>query len=297
MPDQPNQSDQPTQLNQSTWPGQSAQPDQSARSNRPAQASPASPGRQPNQLNLREQKQATRQDTPQSRSSRADSMISSALIGKVAASDQTSQNNQQNNRQSGQRVSRPTAGQQRLSPSPVIDIPKPPPDEKSFAGTPKPQPEQTVLEWQAPSRPFKQRDSRYYSTVGLIVFLIVLILFFAGQFLPIAVVIAVAFLAYVLSSVPPNTITNKITTYGIRSDNDIYYWEELGRYWFEEKYDSKLIKLEVIRFPHRVTVLLGDQTEELVTAVLSEVLLQEKPKDTFVDKAANWLQQKVPLDG
>src|SRR5688572_8191789 len=57
-----------------------------------------------------------------------------------------------------------------------------------------PQQEEIVLEWDAPNRPFKKRNRQYYTTVAIIVFLISLILFFAGQFLPIAVVIAVAFL-------------------------------------------------------------------------------------------------------
>lgn len=62
-----------------------------------------------------------------------------------------------------------------------------------FADMPKPQPEELIFEWRSSARPFKKRNKRYYVTIALIVFLISLILFFAGQFLPIAVVVAVAF--------------------------------------------------------------------------------------------------------
>ncbi len=160
----------------------------------------------------------------------------------------------------------------------------------------RPQPEQVVLDWRAPARPFKKRNRQYYVTIGMIVFLISLILFFAGQFLPIAVVFAVAFLAYVLSAVPPEEIQNAITTYGIRTENNLYYWDELGRFWFTDKYGQKLLHVETVRFPNQITIVLGAQNPEEVEVVLSEVLLQEKPLPSSFDKAAAWLQEKIPLD-
>lgn len=165
-----------------------------------------------------------------------------------------------------------------------------------FPGQFKPLPEQTVLIWQAPSRPFKKRNRQYYTTIVAIVFLISLILFFAGQFLPIAVVISVAFLAYVLSAVPPTTTEHRITTYGIRVDNVLYYWEELGRFWFEEKFGQPLVQVEVAKFPGRLTLLLNEVTQDAMRELLSEVLLEEKPKETFFDSSARWLQEHIPLD-
>lgn len=173
------------------------------------------------------------------------------------------------------------------------------PDQQSFSQPfydNQPQPEEIVLEWQAPSRPFKKRNRQYYTTVGIIVFLICMILFFAGQFLPIAVVIAVAFMAYVLSAVPPEMVINRVTTYGIRTDDTLYYWEELGRFWFSEKYHQKLVHIEVARFPNVLTLVLGDQDGNELAEALSLVLLNEKPPLGAFDKAAQWLQEKIPLD-
>lgn len=163
-------------------------------------------------------------------------------------------------------------------------------------GQMRPIKEETLLEWVAPSRPFKKRNRQFYSTVGIITLLVSLILFFIGQFLPIAVAISVAFLTYVLYSIPPDKITNKITTYGLRQENNLYYWEELGRFWFEKKYTDDLLHIEVARFPNRITLLLGDQTRDELRDILNEVLLEEKPADTFIDKSAKWLQEKVPLE-
>lgn len=165
-----------------------------------------------------------------------------------------------------------------------------------FEHLPKPLPEETILTWKSAGRPFKQRNRQFYTTVATIVVLISLILFFAGQMLPIAVVISMAFLYYVLSSVPPQESEKKITTYGIRVDDQLYYWEEMGRFWFDEKYGSPLLQIEIIRFPGRLTLLLGGLQEKELEEILREVLIKEKPKDTFFDKAAKWLQEKIPLD-
>lgn len=160
----------------------------------------------------------------------------------------------------------------------------------------KPLPEQDILLWTAPSRPFKKRNKKYYSTMAIIALLISLILGFAGQLAAITVVIAVVFLAYVLSVVPPQKINFKITTWGIKVEKTLYYWEELGRYWFTDKHNEKILNVECARFPNRLTILLGDQDQEIVNKVLSEVLLNQKPEPTLYEKAASWLQEKIPLD-
>lgn len=158
------------------------------------------------------------------------------------------------------------------------------------------QPEQSLIEWQAPSRPFKTRNRQYYTTIGIIVFLICLILFFAGQFLPIAVVIALAFLAYVLSAIPPEKVIHSITTYGIRSDNTLYTWDELGRFWFTEKFGQQILHFETNRFPGQISLVLTDLDTVALTDALSGLLVHEKPPMSGFDKAAQWLQDKVPLD-
>ncbi|KUK79064.1 MAG: hypothetical protein XD95_0635 [Microgenomates bacterium 39_7] len=160
----------------------------------------------------------------------------------------------------------------------------------------KPLPEEDILKWTAPSRPFKKRNKKYFSTVFIIALLISLILGFAGQLAAITVVIAVAFLAYTLSVVPPQNINYKITTWGVRIENNLYYWEELGRFWFTKKYEDTLLNIECARFPNRVTMLIGDQKEDVIKMILSEVLLNQKPEPTLYEKAASWLQKKIPLD-
>lgn len=163
-------------------------------------------------------------------------------------------------------------------------------------GFEKPQPEEELIQWQAPSRPFKKHNRQFYTTTGMIVLLVGLILFFAGQTLPMAVIIAVVFYIYVQNSIAPGLVVYKLTTYGIRVADDLYYWEELGRFWFTEQYGKPVLRIEVTRFPFRLAILLRDLNQEDMTAILSEILLNEKPPLTTYEKIARWLHEKIPLD-
>lgn len=127
--------------------------------------------------------------------------------------------------------------------------------------------------------------------------LLSVILFFAGQFLPIAVVVSAAFLSYVMAAVPPHQIDHHVTTYGIRTMGKLYVWGELGRFWFTERFKQKMLHVEHVgSLPARLTLLLGDLKEDEVKFVLSDYLVHQTPLPTFLDKAAQWLQDKIPLE-
>ena len=164
-------------------------------------------------------------------------------------------------------------------------------------GVNRPLQEEVFFEWQSPSRPFKYRNRQYYTTVGMIVGLVALILLFAGQMLPVAVLLAVTFLLYIVNSVPPGMVTTKLTTYGVRIEDQLYYWEELGRFWFTVQHGADILHIEVGRFPFQLTILMGEgMSAEGMTEVLSEVLINEKPAPTTYEKMAQWLHSKIPID-
>jgi len=194
--------------------------------------------------------------------------------------------------QTFQPASQPFAAQPQQVPVPPAQAPTP----QIMPEDMRPQPETLILEWQAPVRPFKKRNRQYYTTIAILVFLVSLILFLAGQFLFIAVILAFAFVNYVLSAIPPEDVINSITTYGIRTDKELYHWEELGRFWYTTRYNQPLLHVEVARFPNHITLLMGSTSQEQVTPLLSQVLLQEQPLPTAFDKAAAWLQENIPLE-
>ncbi len=163
----------------------------------------------------------------------------------------------------------------------------------------KPIPEETLVEWDAPARPFKKRNRQFFSTVIIIAILVSLILFFAGQVLPVAVVISVVFLVYVTAVIPPQNVHYKLTNYGIYVEKEAFSWLGMGRFWFDEKSGQKVLEIELYGFPGRLTfVLIDGQTPraEDLERVLSEVLVKEKPTLTAYEKTAKWLREKIPLE-
>ncbi|MFC1654135.1 hypothetical protein ACFL1M_04805 [Patescibacteria group bacterium] len=158
--------------------------------------------------------------------------------------------------------------------------------------------ENVLLEWMAPSRPFKKRNKEFYSTVGVIVLLISIILLFAKEIMLILAILSLVFFSYVIATVPPQKIEYKITSRGLRFFGQLYYFEDLGRYWFEEKLGSTVLFVEVFQgvASKLMGVLPNDLKQESVKKELDKFLVNEKPDPTTMDRAAKWIQEKVPLE-
>ncbi len=156
--------------------------------------------------------------------------------------------------------------------------------------------EEVYLTWSSPSRLFKKRDKEYFTNIAAIVFLLSIILVFAREFVLIASVISIVFLVYVLSTVPPEEVQHKVTNLGIESAGHFYRWEELMEFWFETQWGQTMFVLR----PYvgtRIIVLLGVQKEEKVRELVARhIPFREVPDKTWVDNAASWLTQKIPLD-
>ncbi|MBU3957154.1 hypothetical protein KKI19_02695 [Patescibacteria group bacterium] len=161
----------------------------------------------------------------------------------------------------------------------------------------KPEPLKTLLAWTASERPFKRRSREYFTTIGAIVFLIGVILLFLKEWLLIVVIIALMFVAYIMSTVEPRKVEHKITNEGIVTGGRRYRWGELGRFWFTEKWGEKVLHTETLfGMPRQLLMLLGETKEEQVKKILSDYLPFEEPEKTWVDNASEWLSRRVPLE-
>lgn len=155
---------------------------------------------------------------------------------------------------------------------------------------------EVYLSWTSPSRLFKKRDPEYFRNIGAIVLLLFVILIFAREFLLIAAVISIVFFIYVLSTVPPEEVLHKITNLGIDSAGHFYRWEELADFWFEEQWGQVLFVIRPL-FGTRVIILLANQNREKVRELVAKhIPYLEKPEKSWVDNAASWLTNKVPLE-
>jgi hypothetical protein len=156
--------------------------------------------------------------------------------------------------------------------------------------------EETFLAWTSPSRLFKKRDKEYFTNIAAIVFLLVVILIFAREYMFILAVLSIAFFVYVLSTVPPEEVSHKISNLGIESMGHFYRWEELVEFWFDTQWGQTMIVIQPIMSP-RMIILLGSQKKEDVQALISKhIPFREQPDKSWVDNAAHWITEKIPLE-
>lgn len=156
--------------------------------------------------------------------------------------------------------------------------------------------EETYAAWSSPSRLFKKRDREFFVNILAIVFLLSVILVFVREFVLIAAVLSIVFLIYVLSTVPPEEVRHRVTNMGIESAGHFYRWEECVDFWFEEQWSQTTLIVRLYAQP-RLIVLLGDQKKEKIREFLTQhIPFREEPDHNWVDNAARWISEKIPLD-
>ena len=156
----------------------------------------------------------------------------------------------------------------------------------------------TLLSWEAPSRPFRKKDRSYYTTIAILVILLILIALLAREFLLIGVILALTFVTYVLAFVPPGLVNYRISTQGIVIGEDFYFWHFLDAFWFKEKDEVKVLHIQTrLRFPAQLMLVLGSQDEEKVKKAVARFLpFVEVPYKSWMEKWSEGLQKNFPLE-
>lgn len=154
-----------------------------------------------------------------------------------------------------------------------------------------------LVEWTAPARPYKERTREFYTTILSIAFLLGVILLLLKEFLLIGVIMAFAFLSYVLATHKPEDVTHQIHDDGIMTDGKIYKWEEFTQFWVTHQFDQEVIICKTVKtLPGVILMIIPPAKKTEVLKILKEKLIEDKPIDSFVDKASRWLGNKIPLE-
>jgi hypothetical protein len=169
-------------------------------------------------------------------------------------------------------------------------------DPEAAQGAKEEKREEVYLQWSSPSRLFKRRDKDFFTNIAAIVFLLTVILVFAREYLLILALLSIAFLVYVLSTVPPEEVKHRVTNLGIESAGHFYRWEEFVEFWFEEQWSQTMLMLRPI-LGSRIIILLAEQERAKVRELIAKhIPYREQPEKSWVDNAARWLTEKIPLE-
>jgi hypothetical protein len=155
----------------------------------------------------------------------------------------------------------------------------------------------TLFEWEAPERSFKKRDKDFWITAIAILVLFSVVLIFIKEFFLVVALVSVLFLYYVLSTVPPQNIKNKITNRGVGFGEAKYGWDLLLRFWFKKSLNSELLEFETnLRIPRQISLVINEADKEKIKAIVLKKLPLVESSPNFVDKLTKWGTRLMPLE-
>lgn len=157
---------------------------------------------------------------------------------------------------------------------------------------------QTLVSWEAPGRPFKKRSKSFFASILLLGLLVEIILFLFSQYTLMFVVVALIFVGFALSIVPPRNFHYRISTEGVMVEDHFFLWNELYDFYFKNRFGITVLHLRTQAFfPGEITVTLGDMSAEHIKSVIAHYLpYREYVKPTFMEKSADWLSTNFPLE-
>jgi len=156
--------------------------------------------------------------------------------------------------------------------------------------------ERELYSWKAVSRVHKMRGKDFYSTVIVLALLISVILFFIDGAIPVIALASLVFLFYVLGTVPPGMVKHVITSWGIESEGRSWPWTMMTRFWIEGKEKNRMMIVELAMWwPRHLRFMLGDLSEEKLQELMQEYVVEDKPRENWLDRASGWVERKVRL--
>jgi hypothetical protein len=157
--------------------------------------------------------------------------------------------------------------------------------------------EKTLFEWLGPERPFQKRNKEFWITSLIILVLVSIIFFLIKEFLLIMALFSALFLYYVMSTIKPGFINNKITNRAVYFGDVKYEWYLLEKFWFTDNLSSMTLNIETkMRFPRQVLIVIDPADKEEIKKIIVKriPLIDDSPK--LVDKIGAWFSKKFPLE-
>ena len=155
-------------------------------------------------------------------------------------------------------------------------------------------PEKELFSWKAPARSYRKRDREFWLTVIAIATIFGLILFVAEGIMPVILIISLVFLYHVLSTVEPEEITYRLTNYGVKIGLQRTDWVRMLRFWFTKRSDTELLVFETSFVPGRLELVINPKDKDQLIKVLSKYIPHEEAPPSNLDRAANYLSEKLP---
>ena len=158
----------------------------------------------------------------------------------------------------------------------------------------KRRPEKDLFLWRAPARPFKKRNREFWVSVIAISAIVGFIFYIIEGIMPVLLLISLVFLFYILSTVAPDEIEYKVTSWGVRIADKRTDWEAINRFWFSKRLDTDLLIFGTFTLPGRLELVINPKSKETLKKVIINHIPEEEAPPNSLDRAANWVANKLP---
>ena len=139
-----------------------------------------------------------------------------------------------------------------------------------------------LLSWKADSRPVKKAFNQKFIRTGIVIGVVVaLLLAMMQEFFLILVVVSVVFISYVLSNAPIEVVENELTTHGVKTAGQFFYWHEL-----KKSSDVELLAVDVLdKLPGRLFLSFSQDDRVAIKEIFAKHItyVEEEPL-TAIDK-------------
>lgn len=156
--------------------------------------------------------------------------------------------------------------------------------------------EKVLLEFEAYDRPHKVWTKEFYSSVIVIAFLVSVILYFIEGVMPVVVIWALVFMLWAMAKTEPAIVKVSLTSWGLRTTDKVYRYEEMVNFWFETKWTNRLMRINLSGLPWHLVVVIDPSQEEKIKSLVGKNVIYLEPEITWIDRAIKWVGKKMPLE-
>jgi len=157
--------------------------------------------------------------------------------------------------------------------------------------------EETILfDWESYERPVKKWSREFYSSVIVMAFLASIILYFIEGIMPVLVIWAMVFMLWAMSRTEPRMEKYAITTWGLKTKEKTYRFEEMNNFWFETKWGGRLMRINLVKVPWHIVIVINSDSEDKIKKLMLQKIVYQEPQITVIDRMVKWLGDKIPLE-
>jgi len=153
--------------------------------------------------------------------------------------------------------------------------------------------EKVLFSWQAYERPFDKKGKEFYLNAGAILAVICLVIFIAEGWVPVALLLSLAFLYYILNTVEPRKIEYSLTNKGIRIKDKLIDWGSIASFWIEKKRDFSLLILGVNFPPGKLSLVINKEDGEKIKSLAKNYALEQEIPPSTAERLLGWFSTKL----